>query len=93
MNISENAEAKCSQQSVENITSLPATATNDGHSIASISNPENRPFVSELWQKNRPFNTLSCSERTHKKVTRIKHTKLKNPSQVRILKKEIYLSL
>ena len=45
--ISENAEAKCSQKSVEFITSLPTTATNDVPSVASIHNQENRLFVSE----------------------------------------------
>ena len=63
MDISETVGEKNSQQSVEFITSLPATATNDTPSSASINSPKNRMFVSELLQNNLLLNTPSCSGR------------------------------
>ena len=63
---SENAEEKCSQQSVELITSLPATATNNVRPFSSINILEIRLFVSELSWKNLPINTSACSGTAYK---------------------------
>ena len=63
-----NPEEKCSQQSLELVTSLSATPTN----------------VSELSQKSLPFNTPSCCERTDKKmkVAYIKHSTPKKKKHI-----------
>ena len=46
MVISENAVEKCSQQSVELIESLPATATDNAPSVSSTNTSEIRLFIS-----------------------------------------------